>query len=283
MKKWMMVAGCIILALGLAACVASPPEDITPVASASIAPVLPQKAHEVKKIEYGEMYQADLDGDGQVENFIVQVPQACPDEGEPEAVKITVGNEDEGVTSVLSEGFQIGPIYQITTENGLRLLLCVDLGVDQGKITLHKFEQWKPVKLDEVYGYLHEWKDDIIHVRGDVDVLGTWNAEREYIYKNDKLVPAAGALWEIEDTDSVLMLIQPLKVRLQQPDGGEQEAMLEAGTELKIRATDGERIAKMQLRDGAIATISIDGFEAGQVMIDGKRDDYYFQSLPYSG
>ncbi len=50
-----------------------------------------------------------------------------------------------------------------------------------------------------------------------------------------------------------------------------------------MRATDRQSMAQLQLRDGRIAVIIIDGFRDGQVVIDGKRDDYYFNSLPYSG
>ena len=274
-----MIAGCILLALGLTSCIAPPPEDAAPADDSSVEPV----AYEVRKIEYGEMYQADFDGDGQVENFIVQIPRACPDEGTPEAVKITVGNENEGVTSVLSEGFLTGPIYQIQTQNGLRLLLGVELGADEGTIALYKFEQWRPVKLDGIPGYLHEWENGVIRVQDDVDVLGTWDAKRDYVYWEDWLIPAKGALWEIEDTDKILTVAQPLKVQLQQADGSMKGTILEAGIELKMRATDRQSMAQLQLRDGRIAVIIIDGFRDGQVVIDGKRDDYYFNSLPYSG
>ena len=114
-------------------------------------------------------------------------------------------------------------------------------------------------------------------------MLGTWEAERSYQLIDDRLVPLEGSLWEIRDTDQIITLRAPLAVELRQEDGSYQFADLEAGTEMKVRATDCDRIVVFQLRNGVMGRFTIDGFQNGGVIIEGKMDGEYFEKLPYSG
>ena len=108
------------------------------------------------------------------------------------------------------------------------------------------------------------------------------DAFRAYSFQNDTFQPAE-ELWEIRDTDDVLVVSNPLPVELEGENGTFESSTLAAGTEIKLRAFDGENTVHFQLRDGAKGVILLDGFENGKAVIDGKEDAYYFLELPYSG
>ena len=281
MKRWLLLASCGVLALGLAACSTALPYHSPPQANASAG----KEAMKATALEWEEMYSADLDGDGQTENFILKIPDACPDEGAPENLRITVGNENEGETHLLTEGFHSGPCYLLETEQGARLLLNAETRVGHGAEILFSFHGWQPVELERISGWAMRWneQEESIRIQDTIDVLGTWEAERSYQLIDDRLVPLEGSLWEIRDTDQIITLRAPLAVELRQEDGSYQFADLEAGTEMKVRATDCDRIVVFQLRNGVMGRFTIDGFQNGGVIIEGKMDGEYFEKLPYSG
>ncbi len=282
MKKCWALALYGILALGLAACSASP-KDVRPETHAVSS--APQEAVKAMGLEWEKAYRADLNGDGEEENFILKIPELCPDEGARGQLSITIGDEDGGESFVLSEDFHSNANYLLETQQGARLLLSVENDIGRGKLLLFQFQGFQPVRLDQISGWAMGWNEQTqsLRVRDDIDVLGTWEAEREYQLREDMLVPMDGSLWEIKDTDKILTLSAPLEVELREEDGSYQFADLEIGTEMKVRATDRNSIVIFQLREGTLGRLAIDGVREGRVIIEGESDEAYFQNLPYSG
>lgn len=244
----------------------------------SAAPI----TREVIELEWETNYTGDLDGDGETERFLFAIPEVSSDGQGPEVLQLLIGNEREAVTSDLYEGMQNGPIYLVLQGGTARIVFSVDLMEGNAVTLLYKVEDYRPVLLDEISGQTAGWKDSDLRIQKYINVLGSWDAFRAYSFQNDTFQPEE-ELWEIRDTDDVLVVSNPLPVELEGENGTFESSTLAAGTEIKLRAFDGENTVHFQLRDGAKGVILLDGFENGKAVIDGKEDAYYFLELPYSG
>lgn len=116
-----------------------------------------------------------------------------------------------------------------------------------------------------------------------VYVLGTYMAYKEYRVGEDGMPVTEDEVFNVvnweDDTWSALKTTRELTASIQ----GVKE-VLPAGTGMRMKRTDGETFAEMELSDGRICDISLErDKERYGFLIDGVNEFECFEMLPYAG
>lgn len=198
------------------------------------------------------VWAGDLDGDGRTEILVT-------------------GDEmsDDYVTWALR--LEEGELKTLTFANGSR-------GDEES--------QW----LDCGYGLVTGIEGNRLTLEGSQDVLGTYFASRDYALQEDRFVFCDDGLYRFEDGDDEalweyrsLTLRRDLPVTLLQ-DGEGISDVLQAGTQLRLTASDKVSIAYFRTRDGREGCFPIapDEEQGWGFVVEGVPEEELFEALPYA-
>lgn len=289
MKKWSCMALAILLTLALA------------LALAESAEIDEAAFGGAQRLETGEVYRIDLDGDGAKETVRLQMEGPTYEE----SLTLTV-ETDELVYSY--------PTYIYFNEEAF----CADLDGDGAREILMSgdeassdFSTWclrfdrarglQPVEFADAnrgdntdeyrdwgYGRVDAIDGDTLLMTGSQDALGTWWCSREFTLRDGRFELDDGGIWRVvEDFDNPdiwefrsLILTREMPVTLE--DGS--SATLPAGTHFLITETDKVSYVGFLTEDGQRGTFPVEpDVESGWgFLIDGASEYDYFEYVPYA-
>lgn len=211
-----------------------------------------ETVHYKTDIQRGNVWVADLDGDGRFEI-------------------LPTGD-------VMSDDYFT---YCLRYENGA---LCELLFADanRGENTDGYFKAG--------YGYIDEIAGNAVTLTGSQDVLGTWMASRVFtLTSNDRFELNDGGVWkrqvDVNDEDvwtyGALTLKQPISYV---DNDGNAAGTLESGEQILITASNKSDTAWFTTRDGRTGALAIES-DAGQgwgYLVNGVSESELFEYVPYA-
>jgi len=269
-------------------------------ASAMAEMISPASAGEV--FELGVRTPVDLDGDGAMEEVILQMEGV---EYEEILALYVFGSDGAVYNYEMYVSRMVNAFSHDINEDGKKeLFICGDFYSDDyityclaydGEIglismqfaNLNRYEVDTPHS-EGGYGMITAIDGANITLTGSQDVLGTWFASRVLAYVDGKFEPADDGTWRMVDITGddetweyrCLELKRELPVKFE--DGG--EGVLPAGSKFVVTQSDLESTVYFKTEDGKTGSFAIEpNVQNGWgSLISGMGEDDWFEYVPYA-
>ena len=202
----------------------------------------------------------DLDGDGSDENVKLAADTR---------VSVAVGKET-AETELKSDAEM--RLYDLNGDGKMEIYVSGKDGSGDDLTYCYTYDGALALLGEPISGLVNEFNGNRLFVLANVNVLGVHPVNMAYYYDSasGKLVQMSG-FELIFEGDPVITATVPMALK----DG----TSIAAGTELKLKSTDGESYAKVATPDGKIGVLSIAKDAAGQWTINGQPVSLCFKEL----
>ena len=239
------------------------------------------------KLEEGEIYRDDLDGDASEE----EVSFSFEGDGKN-------GHDFENYKYILTlnygehvKQFEILGGYEATwiirTKSGGHYLYQESYHEDGlYSVTVFRVSSDEAVDLGCLDGRIGDNGIEDVNAFSWVErinLLGTYKGERNVGIGSEGLPEAKEDAWKIIWDKNPLVLKQELEVIVQNEDGSTENRVLPAGTELIPQETDKETYLDAETSDGTRCRIEVETENGYSYTIHGVDEHAYFADLPYAG
>ncbi len=192
-----------------------------------------------------------------------------------------LAEEDNGWESAVTYNGAFASAYYCETQNGPCILITVDTGENGNRMT-YVLDGSTLAEGDAKLGEVESLDGGIIHMASSVDVLGTYDATRDYTLGTYFALEPAGLFTITEEEDRFIVTSKNLPVQMNE-NGQYKNETLGAGTELCVTSTDAESVVYFKTRDNRTGRLAITIQEGWLVMIEGTQAEEWFAELPYAG
>ena len=252
------------------------------------------KTSYVKELQECETVEADVDGDGKKEAVSYEVER--DEYGIGGAITVTCEDHSFNTASLMeqdygagggytSEGYLIhteaGKTYlylQHQSDNDSHYINIFDLTTKTPVYTGFTGSSWSASPITDPDSFL---------LWDRLDVLGTYNAYREYHIGSDGMPQTEDELFRLDTANHenpvTLVSVRDLEVAVLKSGSQEQET-IPSGTSFRITATDGKSFVEAKMDDGRSCRIPVvKDADAWEWKINGVSEYECFEMLPYAG
>ena len=232
---------------------------------------------EVHKIEEGEKYQFDVDGDGQDDTLYVEEKDfGKPGEYDKYHYSLHVGDSKVGIITEETSDYDSANVYYVHRDDGSYVFATL-YGASCWTTEFYKWDNGEFTHVEEANDFMIEdesvIKADKITLHTYVNAFGTHEGIKEYAYGADGLEPESDG-YIIPDASGL---------KLKRDVTFKDESGNECGT-----AKAGESIVPVSVNDNVVGFEDEKGKFLGYLTkengaVDGVSEDDLFESIMYGG
>lgn len=246
-----------------------------------------EKGASAVKLEEGEIYRDDLDGDASEEevSFSFEGDRKNGHDFENYKYILTLNYGENVKQFEILGGYEA--TWMIRTKSGDHYLYQESYHEDGlYSVTVFRVSSDEAVGLGCLDGRIGDNGIEDVDAFSWVErinLLGTYAGERNVGVGSEGLPEAKEDAWTIFWDKKPLVLKQELEVIVQNEDGSTENRVLPAGTELIPQETDKETYLDAETSDGTRCRIEVETEDGYTYMIHGVDEHAYFADLPYAG